>query len=352
MATIAKFLGGIVGALVIAIAVWALVPASTPAIEGPDAIASLEPVEIGGVDQWLLLRGRDVGKPVLLFLHGGPGAANMAQAQAHSSQLEEHFVVVHWDQRGAGKSCASEVPPASMTVDRLVSDTLEVVAWLRKRFGEEKIYLLGHSWGSVIGVLAVQRDPSPFHAYVGLGQVVDIKRGEEISTHWVTERARADGNAEALEDLASVPPPYEGVEALMLQRKWLGHYGGDYRAGGAIVRFVQDVLTADVYTLAEKLSFYGCAIESLDRMWFELADIDFIRDVKRLEVPVHFFIGRHDYNTPFELNAEWAEVLEAPEVEVLWFEQSAHMANLEEPGLFQRRLIELVEQRTRPGGVR
>ncbi len=249
---------------------------------------------------------------------------------------------MHWDQRGAGKSCSSDVPDESLRRDQYVADTLELVAWLRSRFGVEKIYLLGHSWGSFLGVMAVQRQPDLFHAYIGLGQVVDMRRGEEISYRWVVERAKAEGNDQALKQLREIRPPYRSLDDLMLHRSWLGHYGGDYYGGGYVLELVRALLTSSEYTLMEALSYYGCLLNCLEHGWSDLEGIDFIRSVERLDVPVYFFTGRHDYNTPFELVEEWAQVLTAPHVEIVWFDDSAHWASIEEPERFQDELIDRV----------
>ncbi len=341
--------GSCVVVALVVVAVAALVPVRTPTIEGQAAVASLEPVRIGGVNQWLSIRGRDASKPVLLFLHGGPGTTNIPSSHASSLLLEEHFVVVQWDQRGAGKSCTSEVADESLNLEQYLSDTLELVEFLRRRFDQQKIYLVGHSWGSVLGTLTVQRHPELFHAYVGVGQVVDVHRGEALSLHFVEERARAEGNPEALADLAGIQPPYTSLQDLMLQRKWLGYYHGDRLAGGGVANIVKTVLLAREYTLMEKLVYYGCVMNSLEQAWDDIAGLDFISSVGRLEVPVYFFTGRHDYNVPFELVEEWVGVLDAPHVEIVWFENSAHLMPDEEPERFQDVLINRVLPETLPG---
>jgi pimeloyl-ACP methyl ester carboxylesterase len=343
-----EWAGIAIAGLVLLVLVLALVPASTPEIEGENAIASLEPVQIGGVEQWLLVRGQDTTRPVLLYLHGGPGSAFMPMAREFSSRLEEHFVVVHWDQRGAGKSCSSDVPNESLRVEQYLADTLELVNLLRERFDVEKIYLLGHSWGSGLGVLTVQAHPELFHAYVGLGQIVNMRRNEEISYEFVVEQARAEGNQEALDALAKIHPPYPSIEELGIQRQWLGHYRGDFHAGGGIARLAGLTMSADEYTLADKLFYLPCMFNVVQHAWHEIQPLDFLRDVRRLEVPVYLFTGRHDYNTPFELVEEWAANLQAPHVEIVWFEESAHMACLEEPERFQSELIDRVLMGTQP----
>jgi pimeloyl-ACP methyl ester carboxylesterase len=316
--------------------------AAATRIDTPNGIESLENVEIGGVEQTIYLRGHDQNKPVMLFVHGGPGAPEMHAARDFGLQLEEHFIVVHWDQRGAGNSCTSAVPDESLHLEQYLLDTVELVNLLRKRFDVEKIYLVGHSWGSVLGVLAAQRHPELFHAYVGIGQVVNMQRGEDISYRFAWDRAKAEGNEEALAELATVHPPYATTKELMTQRTWLSHYHGDSYKGGGMAKFARGVLLSPEYSIGKKLSFYGCAMNSLDQAWDDLQDLDFIRDVPELDLPVYFFTGRHDYNTPFELVEEFSRTLDAPHNEIVWFENSAHMPNLEEPELYQNLLINKV----------
>jgi pimeloyl-ACP methyl ester carboxylesterase len=322
------------------VSAWRLVAATR--IDTPNGIESLEAVEIGGVEQTIYLRGHDQNRPVMLFVHGGPGVPETPVAREFGLRLEEHFVVVHWDQRGAGNSCTSDVSDQSLHLEQYLADTLELVNLLRSRFDVEKIYLVGHSWGSVLGVLIAQSHPELFYAYVGMGQVVNMDRGEDISYRFVLDRAQAEGNEEALEELATIRPPYSTTRELLAQRAWLSHYHGDVYGGGGNSKFVRGVLLSPEYSIGKKLSFYGCAINSVDQAWDDLEDLDFIRDVPRLDVPVYFFTGRHDYNTPFELVEEFSRSLDAPHNEIIWFENSAHMPNLEEPDLYQEILINKV----------
>jgi pimeloyl-ACP methyl ester carboxylesterase len=309
-------------------------------IESPPGIESLEIVTLGGVEQWIQLRGRDRNQPVLLFLHGGPGAAMMPLGRQFGRRLEEEFVVVHWDQRGAGKSCHDGVPKESLHLDQYLADTLELTNLLRERFATDKIILLGHSWGSVLGILTVARHPELFHAYVGMGQIVDMSRNEEVSLRFVLEQARAEDNQEALAELSALALPYANTAGLMTQRKWLGHYHGDFLQPGGFGKMVGAILRSPEYDLGDKLGFYDCVLDSVDEAWADLDDLDFIRDVSRLDLPVYFLAGRHDYNTPFELVEEFVSRLEAPHKELIWFEDSAHSPNLEEPERFQDVLID------------
>ncbi|MBE2235407.1 MAG: alpha/beta fold hydrolase, partial [Anaerolinea sp.] len=161
-------------AALVAYSQWA---AHTPAIAGPDgkplpnSIASLEKVRLGGAEQWLIIRGQDVDKPVLLFLSGGPGASEAARVLRFNRELEKQFIVVIWEQRGCGKSYPAR---GDLTVKRYTSDVIELSELLRQRFDEQKIYLVGHSWGTIIGLRAAQERPDLFHAYVGTAQMVDV----------------------------------------------------------------------------------------------------------------------------------------------------------------------------------
>jgi len=176
-----KVIGFFLAILILILVALSLIPTKTNQIEGDNAIASLESVQIGGIEQWLSIRSEDKSNPILLYLHGGPGMGYIPLASDFSSLIEKRFVVVHWDQRGGGKTCGSDTPNSTLNIEQYLTDTFELVNYLRKRFNQQKIYLVGHSWGSVLGVKMAQGYPELFHAYVGLGQVVDMNRGETIS---------------------------------------------------------------------------------------------------------------------------------------------------------------------------
>jgi pimeloyl-ACP methyl ester carboxylesterase len=329
---------GILGLLAL-VGLWALVPAGTAGIDGPGAISALERVPLGGFEQTILLRGHDRSKPVLLFVHGGPGFGQLPIAPGYSDQLELHFVVVHWDQRGAGASCAG-TDFAALTRERIVADALELAEQLARRFGQPRIFLLGHSWGSAVGALAVQQRPDLFHAYVGMGQIVNGRRNEELSLAFVRDEARRRGDAEALAELARIQPPYPTPKELAIQRRRLAAYRGSLYATERLREVLPAALFGREYTLATRLRFFSCFDRSLERLWDGLDGFDTIAQIPRLEVPVLLFTGRHDWNTPFPLVEEWAARLEAPHVEIVWFEGAGHMPPIEAPEEFQRRLIE------------
>lgn len=333
---IAKGFGGFVGLGMLTLALWALVPVGTRAIPGAAAIAEVRRIEIGGFPQTVLLRGADRSNPVLLYVHGGPGSAQLPIARLYSTQLEKHFVVAHWDQRGAGASCAG-VDWGTLSLDRIVSDAIEVAETLGRG---RKVFLIGHSWGSLVGALAVQRRPDLFAAYVGIGQLVDRDRQEEISYDWVVEQARGDGNEEALAELATIHPPYTTQREFALQRGWLSHYHGEIYDTKRAREVLPAVIFGREYALATRLRYVPCFRRSLEVLLPDRLHVDLFRAIPRLEVPVFVFAGRHDFNTPSTLAAAWAAQLVAPSVEVVWFESAGHFIPIEAPEEFQARLLE------------
>lgn len=172
----------------------------------PPGIDELEKIDLGGVEQWILIRGQEVDAEVLLFVHGGPGVPNMPFCHLNAA-LEKRFVVVQWDQRGAGKSFASDMPSDSMRIDQFVSDTRELSEFLIARFKKEKIYLLGHSWGSVIGAKAASRFPELYHAYIGVSQVTDVMEAQEMLYRETLDAAKSVGNEKAVSELERIGAP-------------------------------------------------------------------------------------------------------------------------------------------------
>ncbi len=313
-------------------------------IEG--GVESLERVTLGGIPQSILLRGWDRRNPILLFLHGGPGFPETAVSRLFSTELEKHFTVVHWDQRGAGKSYRFGEDRSAWTIQDYVDDTHELIELLLHRFGKERLFLVGHSWGSVLGMRTARDHPEQLHAFVGIGQVVNWREQEEISYRWVVERARSAGNIEAQQELATIRPPYQHPSEMWMERKWLAHFGGDFYDAEGMRKFVLAGALSPHYSVLDGLRFAQGIGAPLEMWQNEIQETDFFRTIPRVDVPVYFFAGRRDYNTPFELVERYAEALEAPHKEMVWFERSAHSPNLEEPDLFQAEMVSRVLAKT------
>lgn len=314
-----------------------------------NGIDSLEKIRLGGIEQWILIRGWERSNPVLLHLHGGPGSADIAIARFFDTELVKHFVVVHWDQRGAGKSYSPDIPRESMTREQFVSDIRDLTDMLRKRFNVPKIYLVGHSWGSEIGALAVARYPELFYAYVGVGQVVEDSQQERISYEFVLDKARETGNQEALGELQEIgQPPYDDVSELLIQRKWLERFGGVSRSDKTEFRaLIRMGLSSPDYTLFDAIRFFRGQSFSSACLWEESQNTNLFEQVPRIEVPVYFFTGRYDYNSPFEETERYYKALDAPQGKhLIWFENAAHMLPYEVPDEYADALVNRVLKET------
>jgi len=175
----------------------------------PDGIERLEAVKINGVDQWISIRSRDPRYPVLVVVHGGPGWVAMPTSWCFAQGWDEYFTVVQWDQRGAGKSYDAADPEAmaeTLTVEQMRQDLDRVIEWTRAELDQDKIFLLGHSWGSVLGLDVARRRPAWLHAYVGVGPVIDMRESERRVWSWAMTRPQAAGNEAAAADLQSIAP--------------------------------------------------------------------------------------------------------------------------------------------------
>jgi pimeloyl-ACP methyl ester carboxylesterase len=308
------------------------------------SIASLEKINLGGQKQWILIRGADKAKPIILFLHGGPGTSDMGLLRKHTTELEKHFVVVSWDQRGAGKSFAAINPNSSMNINQFISDAHELTGILCHRFNQKKIFLAGHSWGSVIGVLTVQKYPELYHAYIGTSQIANMKENEVISYEWTLEQAKRTKDKRTVKKLIAMgKPPYTGdwQKKFMTQRRFLGKYGGELYGSskGAFPIVLRCLIRSTEYSIPDKVNFFRGIFASVKLLWQELMTINLIEQAPHLKVPVYFMLGKHDYEGVFILAEQYFKILEAPKKELIWFENSAHLPFVEENAKFNDLLI-------------
>lgn len=314
----------------------------------PGSIAKLEQIELGGVKQWILIRGRNINNPILLFLHGGPGSSVMPLIRHYNRELENHFIVVNWEQRGAGKSYSRKLSEEDLTLEQYIADAYELINMLRKRMNKDKIFLVGHSWGSILGVYLVQRYPELFHAFIGVGQGVNGMENEKISYQYTLTMARETNNKKALRDLEKMgnPPVYidtyfagDWFDHLRKQRKWLLRMGGCLYNKRSYRGFIKYFLISPEYTIIDLINWIKGNIFSVKAMWGEIMEVNLPEQVPSLKVPVYFLMGKHDYNTPVELVISYYEKLDAPVKEIVWFEYSAHSPIFEEPEKFNEIMI-------------
>jgi len=307
-------------------------------ITAPGGVQETFSAPIGGVSQWLTVRGQDRANPVLLFVHGGPASPTMPTLWQFQRPLEEYFTVVQWDQRAAGKSLANTDPAtmdATLHIDRYVDDAIEVADVVRKRYGKDKVILVGHSWGTIIAMKAALKRPDLFSAYVGIGQVIDTRENERISFEYGMQQARAHHNDAALKEMATIAP-YPGTapitrERIIIARKWAQYYGGLSAFRDDSRYYFDGPLLSPEYEAADVCAMDRGSLATLGRVLPEFLDVDF-RGVTRFPIPVVMFLGRHDYTTPSVPTAEWLARIDAPSKQTVWFEHSAHMIPWEEPG--------------------
>ncbi len=316
----------------------------------PESIAVLEAVEIGGMEQWILIRGTDRSNPVLLWLHGGPGAAHMPVAQGWAEELEEYFLVVHWDQRGAGKSNPPDFDETTMTLERFVQDVHEVTEYLKDRLETEKMYLLGHSWGAELGLHVVQQRPWNYFAYIGVSQVVNRGLGEDIAYSHLTRAIIKEGSPREKRKLLELgPPPYHEHSRYVSFMSLINNHGGSYDTG--FLRLAVEVLRAPEYRIPDYRAWLRGANRGSGPMWnqAEYRNFDARRHVPRLELPVFFIMGARDLNTPLEAVRRYFDVLDAPRgKELIVFDNAAHTPFFQDEQRFVEVLVRIREC-PRPG---
>ncbi len=294
-------------------------------------------IRVNGVDQGLILQYQDPARPVLLFMHGGPGMPEFWLTQRYPTRLDQSFTVAWWDQRGAGLSFGPAVPPESMRVDQFVADTLTVSQWLQGRFGTDKIYVLAHSWGSFIGLQAAARAPELFHAYVGMGQITHQIESEREAYAYLLEKYRASGDRRMIRRLERAPigprPPLP--REYMAQRDSAMH-----RLGVGTTRDMRSVVTGlflpslrfSGYTWSEKVSLWrGKRFSSRSGLWDEMLATDLAAKITELRIPAYFLHGVHDRTVSYRQAKAFAHDLRAPQIGFYSFENSAHSPAFEEP---------------------
>ena len=347
----------VTGVAVLALAVLLAQPASTaPVVDAdgdvvPGSVAELTEVDVGEHDLAMMIRGESTENPVLLFLAGGPGGSELGAMRRHSEGLEKDFVVATLDQRGTGRSYDELDPTETLTLDEAVADVVAVTEHLRDRFDEPKVYLVGQSWGTTLGVLAVQERPDLFHAYVGVGQMVSQTATDRIfyedTLAWAREEERTDLVA-TLEE--NGPPPYDDVlayEAALSHEMEMYPYDHGPNSEGS-GQMGENILVEE-YSLLDKLHIFAATLDVFSVLYPQLEDIDFREQAARLDVPVYLAQGRHEAPGRQLLAEEWFASLDAPAKELTYFETSGHRPLWEQPEEFQD-LMDRVLAETDPTG--
>ena len=301
-----------------------LIIASTGNLYGLSPIDTSEAIEIGGIKQWVSMKGINDHDPILLFLHGGPGNSAMSFGDRFTSLLQKHFVVVQWDQRESGNTAKLDTSLKALTVELMLSDAIEVINYLRKRFSCEKIYLMGHSWGGFLGLQVAHIHPELLEAYFAVSPMVNQLKSEGLSLEWMRSNAKKANNSVELTELANVRIPFEDGKQLYYHRKWLAKEMGTSAPSKAFVE-----------TWATKwLSLFK-----------EASMVNLSEAVAEIRCPIYFFVGSRDHQTYFKLTESYFNEVKAKKKDLFWFTNSAHNLNLTEPKKFQDIVISLLKSK-------
>ncbi|MDT3427304.1 pimeloyl-ACP methyl ester carboxylesterase [Paenibacillus forsythiae] len=320
------------------------------AIDATKGIEILEKVTVGGINQWIYIRGECRENPVLLWVDGGPGEPCIAYARdlGHLNGLERKFTIVYWDQRGTGKSYSESIPAESMTIAQYVSDIRELTMVLKVKLGVEKVYLLGRSWGSRIGALAASKHPELFYAYIAVGQAVHSDVSELISIRNVLHIAKETNNKEAIQELESIgSPPYTPGQ-ILVERKWVQAFGGFSKSGLNLRSYIlKKVLSSPEYTIRDVRNVIRRGTYPNERLRPEINGQNLFVEAPGIEIPVYFIHGKHDLAISGEVAEAYYKSLEAPMGKsFFWFENSAHTANADESDKFYDVMVNNVLKNT------
>ncbi|MCT2531892.1 alpha/beta hydrolase [SAR92 clade bacterium H231] len=327
--------------------------ANVQGVRNPKGIDELKPIKIGGVDQWCHIRGRNRSNPILLYLHGGPGGAIIGGTLSASTRpWEDYFTLVFWDQRQCGKSYyPADDEDNPLTVNQLINDTCELIKHLRHKFSQEKIFVLGHSWGSVLGMHALKRYPDWIHAYIGVGQVVNTIEAERKILKRLLNHATDKNELNLIETLNDIIP-YLDFSFPEREKSWIKYCDFARRelsrlAGETFMHHLfwddaldlinLDNLISPQRTLTDlSNSIIGDEVAVARAPYLftkEFLDVDLPNDIgSSFDVPIFFFTGSHDWHTPHPLSDSWFNNIDAPYKKLIHFDESCHAVVNEEPG--------------------
>jgi pimeloyl-ACP methyl ester carboxylesterase len=307
----------------------------------PGSIAEAKYQLLGGINQYVMIRGEKSDNPLLIILHGGPGLSDTPFFRKFNASLEKSYTMVYWDQRGVGKSYDSAIPKSSMTIEQFITDLNELVDIVCSRFNKNKVTILGHSWGSALGVLYSVRFPQKVAAYVGCGQYGDWSAAETASYGYAMTEAKRRNNRKALKQLIAIGPPPYSASSLLKERTWLQRFEGQLRprALWEMIRIFTGGPESSIFDLASILKGFQF---SFNAMWDEVSRINLLKDAPSLQMPVFFLLGKNDHWVPPETSKAYFDILNAPSKELVLFEKSGHEPFADEAVKFNNTMIELV----------
>jgi len=308
------------------------------AVTTPNGIDEANYVKVGGLEQWITIRGEDRKNPVLLLLHGGPGDVTNPWGYAGFRNWLKYFTVVQWDQRGAGRTLGRNgaASASTITVERMVQDGVELAELLSKRLQQDKIVLVGHSWGSTLGVFMAKARPELFYAFVGTGQVTDATRNYAVAYSALVENASREGNSRAVEELKEVgPPPYKDGKGFAVQRKWANLFEG---ADQFLASAVGLALMAPGYSLGDINDWFEGQNVSAEHLVPQTSVLDPKLLGGEFAVPVFVIQGAEDFTTPTSLAKTYLSSLHAPRKAFVSIDGAGHFAVFTKQDVFLKEL--------------
>lgn len=304
----------------------------------PNGVDETLILTLGGTRQVVNIRGADKANPVLLYIHGGPGSVEMPMAWTFQRPWEDLFTVVQWDQRGAGRSYALNDPDTiapTLTLDRYRDDAIELIEQLRSHLGQKKVFVLGHSFGSAVGLAVAAKRPDLLHVYIGMGQLIDFKKNERVGMAHTLEVARQRGDNDAVKAILALRPyPDAGpftIEQADAWRKFANKYGSLAGQRPNADFYFDSTKLSPLYTPKDRADWDKGSGFTVTALWPRLADLSFT-SLTKLDVPVVLLLGRLDSTTPSSIAAAWLDRLTAPSKTLCWFENSGHLPMIEEQG--------------------
>ncbi|WP_440117749.1 alpha/beta fold hydrolase [Paenibacillus sp. QZ-Y1] len=329
--------------IILSIVILALIfPTWTPGIKGENSISTLGQVEINGAGHEVMIRGRDRNNPVLLFVHGGPGCSEIPYVRKYQEELEKHFTIVHYDQRGSGKSYHFMEDYSDLTSDVLVEDLLALTDDVTTKLGQEQVVLVGHSFGTYIGTKAAAKAPDKFMAYIGIGQVADTAQSELDSLEYTIEQAVQAGNSDDVERLELLRGSIERGEKYT-PRDLVRKYGGAARLIDDNRDYTLGFLLGTEYNALDVIR-YSLGVRATQEILLKEESARHLSDiVKQLDIPTYFVMGKYDYMTSVSAARNYFDELKAPVKEFVLFEESAHYPQFEEKERFAAWLFRIYE---------
>ncbi|MCL1702609.1 alpha/beta hydrolase [Lysinibacillus sp. Bpr_S20] len=322
-------------------------------------VSEVVKTRIGGINQYLLIQTENINNPILLMLHGGPGfpipgVSNRSRDFAMvttTKELVKHYTVVFWDQRGAGKTYSRKVSSETYTLSQFIQDAKEVIHYLKSRFNQKRIYLAGHSWGSIMGLRLAQEIPNDLHGYIGFSQIINWVENDRLCLQWTLQKARSLRNSKAVAALEACgePPFVTSVKQWTTLRTWMARYNSmiytDEQVNPGMKLIMSILLRSPEYSIIDIINtFRGFQLSYTQALIEEFAQIDFANTITRLDIPVMFIHGRKDLHVYGKIVEEFYMKLDAPQgKQFIWKDKSSHMFHPEDAEENERTLICLLQ---------